>query len=87
MFSSARSSAKAVLLAVGAAGFVALGSGVASADVLGDTTRVLNGTVPATGALGQITDQLQTALSGDTPELATTLPAPAVSNLNTPLGD
>ncbi|RCV47386.1 hypothetical protein, partial [Marinitenerispora sediminis] len=32
-------------------------------------------------------DQLQTALSGDTPELATTLPAPAVSNLNTPLGD
>ncbi|RNL85815.1 hypothetical protein [Halostreptopolyspora alba] len=35
MFQLARTSAKAVLVAAGAAGFVALGAGVASADALG----------------------------------------------------
>ncbi|MFC7328091.1 hypothetical protein [Marinactinospora rubrisoli] len=89
MFSFARSSAKAVLVTVSAAGFVAFGSGIASADVLGDVTRTLNTTVPATGAVNQVTDQLRGAVpaNGDIPELATTLPAPVASNVGTPVGD
>ncbi|MFV2196771.1 hypothetical protein [Nocardiopsis sp. LOL_012] len=55
MFKTARTSARALLMAAGTAGFVALGSGVAGADVLGaaDTLPVGEVTAPVAGALAQ----------------------------------
>ncbi|WP_285729071.1 hypothetical protein [Nocardiopsis sp. ATB16-24] len=52
MFNTARTSARTLLMAAGTAGFVALGTGIAGADVLGDATGGLalddlGGQVPA----------------------------------------
>ncbi|MBV2363402.1 hypothetical protein ACFPZ0_16125 [Streptomonospora nanhaiensis] len=89
MFQFARSSAKAALVAVGAAGFVAFGAGVAGADVTGamsatdslpvtDSPAVVG--LPA-GLGGTVTHLAENA------DLATALPAPGTENVATPLGD
>ncbi|MEU3307755.1 hypothetical protein ACWGSK_16395 [Nocardiopsis sp. NPDC055551] len=55
MFHTARSSAQAMLLAAGTAGFVALGAGIAGADTLGGVTDGL--------PLGDLGNQVPTALT------------------------
>ncbi|WP_017595885.1 hypothetical protein [Nocardiopsis potens] len=85
MFQFARSSAKAVLVAAGAAGFVALGAGTAGAATAPSLTD------PATDQVGAIAGEVVgTALDGRLPELpklATTLPAPDTRNVAVPGGD
>ncbi|WP_046468768.1 hypothetical protein [Allosalinactinospora lopnorensis] len=76
MFQFARTSAKAVLVAAGTAGFVALGAGVASADALG-ATNVVNppSAAPTVAGLTAKADQVQR--DAEAPHVAHTLPAPA----------
>ncbi|ASU81617.1 hypothetical protein CDO52_01330 [Nocardiopsis gilva YIM 90087] len=75
MFQFARTSAKAVVVAASAAGFIAFGTGFAGADVLGDT--VAPGTVPG----------LKFGLAGQTPDLSESVSAPKTDNLTTSTGD
>ncbi|CAM4144044.1 hypothetical protein [Nocardiopsis rhodophaea] len=75
MFQFARTSAKAVVVAASAAGFIAFGTGFAGADVLGDT--VAPGTVPS----------LKFGLAGHTPDLSQAVSAPKTDNLTTSHGD
>ncbi|MDA0566552.1 hypothetical protein LG943_19880 [Streptomonospora sp. S1-112] len=89
MFQFARSSAKAALVAVGAAGFVAFGAGVAGADVPDPMSATDN--LPATDAPAVV--GLPAGLGGtvtrltENVDLATTLPAPGTENLATSAGD
>ncbi|MBB6174573.1 hypothetical protein HNR23_004633 [Nocardiopsis mwathae] len=80
MFQFTRPSAKAVVVAAGAAGFIAFGSGFAGADVfdkVGLASPVAPETVPG----------VKFALSGQTPEVADAVPTPSTHNLNTAHGD
>ncbi|MFW5415259.1 hypothetical protein J0910_01125 [Nocardiopsis sp. CNT-189] len=85
MFQFARSSAKAVLVAAGAVGFVALGAGAAGAATAPSPLD------PATDPVGTLAGEVvSTALDGRLPELpklATTLPAPDTRNVAGPTGD
>jgi hypothetical protein len=78
MFQFARTSTKAVLVAAGAAGFVAFGAGIASADALSP--------LGVTDALpvGPVTELIE---NPRVPDLATTVPAPRTANVSGPLGD
>lgn len=80
MFDFARTSATAAMVAAGAAGFAALGAGVAFAA----------GPSPLDPATGPVTDALGAAQAGyapDVPELSVVLPAPDTRNLGSSAGD
>ena len=85
MFQFARNSAKAVLVAAGAVGFVALGAGAAGAATAPSPLD------PATGPLGAAAGEAVGSLAGgelpELPKLATTLPAPDTRNVAGPTGD
>ena len=82
MFEFARNSAKAVLVAAGAAGFAALGAGAASAAPVAAPQPItpLTDAAPlmASGALAPVTAPLA---AGEVPDMARTAPAPDTRNL------
>ncbi|MDA2806407.1 hypothetical protein [Nocardiopsis suaedae] len=82
MFEFARKSAKAVLVAAGAAGFAALGAGAASAAPVAAPQALtpLTDAAPlmASAALAPVTAPLA---AGEVPEMARTAPAPDTRNL------
>ncbi|MFB9802217.1 hypothetical protein, partial [Streptomonospora salina] len=91
MFQFARQSAKAVLVAAGAAGVAALGAGAAGADDLGalsatdsvPTSSPVTAGLPA--GLGGGANSLVSGLKDA--DLRTVQPAPGTANLGTPAGD
>ncbi|MFC4563739.1 hypothetical protein ACFO4E_17900 [Nocardiopsis mangrovi] len=89
MFQFVRTSTKAVLVAAGTAGFVALGAGIAGADALGVSDALApQASVPASTGLPDVVGGAQSLVRGvETPNLGTTLPAPDTQNLSGPGGD
>ncbi|MFC3998022.1 hypothetical protein ACFOVU_18975 [Nocardiopsis sediminis] len=89
MFQFVRTTTKAVLVAAGTAGFVALGAGIAGADALGvSDTLAPQASVPTAQGLPNVVGGVQSLVQGvDTPDLGTTLPAPATRNVTAPGGD
>ncbi|MBR8741088.1 hypothetical protein [Nocardiopsis sp. MG754419] len=79
MRNTARTTAKSLLIAVGAAGFVALGSGFAAADTVGDLTGA-----PGTDALGWAPAVDPALPAPALPEVDTALPAPALPEVAVP---
>ncbi|WP_017539818.1 MULTISPECIES: hypothetical protein [Nocardiopsis] len=80
MFEFARNSAKAVLVAAGAAGFAALGAGAAAAAPAPQALSPLTDAAPlvASAALAPVTAPLA---AGEVPDMARTAPAPDTRNL------
>lgn len=79
MRNTARTTAKALLIAAGTAGFVTLGSGFAAADTVGDVTGALG-----TGTLGQL-PAVDTALPAPAlPEVDPALPSAALPGVDVP---
>lgn len=79
MRNTARTTAKALLIAAGTAGFVTLGSGFAAADTVGDVTGALG-----TGTLGQL-PAVDTALPAPAlPEVDPALPSAALPGVAVP---
>ncbi|MFD0776714.1 hypothetical protein ACFQZ2_22510, partial [Streptomonospora algeriensis] len=91
MFQFARQSAKAVLVAAGAAGVAALGAGSAGADDLGalSATDSLPTSAPATAGLpAGLGGGANSPVSGlKDADLRTVQPAPSTADLGTPVGD